>query len=325
MPNYYDLLGVDQNAGETEIKKAFRKMSLQYHPDRNPNEDTNSKFQEINEAFEVLSDPNKRQQYNMEQQQQQNPFHGMRGGGMERDMHDINNMFNMMFGQGGGGMPFGMPGMQGMPGMPGVRIFHSGGPGINVQTHFHSAFQRPPEPIQKPEAIQKVVEITAQQSYYGCTLNAQIEIWNQNNNMRTAETKNIQINIPQGIDNEERIVLNDQGNCINGQVRGDIHFVVRITNYGDFSRRGMDLYLNKKISLKDALCGFNFEFDHYNGKRICMNNTTGNQVIKPGSKKVINGLGMIRDGKTGNLIVEFDVVFPDTLTEDQCKGLHDLL
>jgi DnaJ family protein B protein 4 len=322
MTNYYDLLGVERNAGETEIKKAFRKMSLQYHPDRNPNEDTNAKFQEINEAFEVLSDPNKRQQYNMEQQM----GHGRPMGGMERDMNDINNMFNMMFGHGGGGMPFGMPGMQGMPGMPGVRIFHSGGPGINVQTHFHSAFQRPPEPpIQKPEPIQKVVEITAQQSYYGCTLNAQIDIWNQNNNMRTPETKTIQINIPQGVDNDERFMVNDQGNCINGQIRGDIHFVVRITNYGDFTRQGMDLYLNKKITLKEALCGFNFEFDHYNGKRICMNNTTGNQVIKPGSKKVINGLGMIRDGKTGNLIVEFDVVFPETLTEDQCKGLNDIL
>ena len=92
MTNYYDVLGVSQDADETDVKKAFRKLSLQYHPDRNQDEDTTGKFQEINEAFETLSNPEKRNQHDMELKFGQgggNPF-----GGMDNDMADINNIFN---------------------------------------------------------------------------------------------------------------------------------------------------------------------------------------------------------------------------------------
>ena len=306
MPNHYEVLGVSQESDETEIKKAFRKMSLQYHPDRNPNEDANSRFQEINEAFEVLSDPEKRNQYNMELQFGQGGHHPF--GGMGQDMNDINNMFNMMFG-GGGGNPFG--------GMPGVRIFHSGGPGINIQTQvFHS--------FNKPEPVQTSVEITIEQSYKGCSATVQFECWNIINNIRSTEIKSMQINLPQGIDDGETLTIQEQGNNVNNQVRGDIRLTVKVKNNSDFTRKGLDLYLNKRISLKDALCGFTCEFDHYNGKRICMNNSTGNSVIKPNTKKVINGLGMIRDGSTGNLIVEFEITFPDTITEEQRSAIRNI-
>jgi DnaJ-class molecular chaperone len=305
MSNHYEVLGVSRDADETEIKKAFRKMSLQYHPDRNPNEDAKARFQEINEAFEVLGDPEKRNQYNMELQ------FGQRGHAFDQDMNDINNIFNMMFGGGGGG-PFG-----GMPGMPGVRIFHGGGPGINIQTQvFHS--------FSKPDPVQTAIEITMEQSYHGCAVTAQFDCWNIINNIRSTEIKSIQINLPQGIDDGDVLTIHDQGNNVNNQARGDVRLTVRVKNSSDFTRKGLDLYLNKRISLKDALCGFTFEFDHYNGKRICMNNSTGNSVIKPNSKKVINGLGMIRDGKAGNLIVEFEIVFPDTITEEQRAAISDI-
>ena len=96
MPNFYEVLGVSKEADENEIKKAYRKLSLQYHPDRNTDESATGKFQEINEAFETLSDQSRRQQYDMELQ-----FGGggggMNFGGMDQDMSDINNIFNMMF------------------------------------------------------------------------------------------------------------------------------------------------------------------------------------------------------------------------------------
>jgi DnaJ-class molecular chaperone len=311
MPNHYEILGVSKDADESEIKKAFRKMSLQYHPDRNINEDTNERFQEINEAFEILSDPNKRNQHDMELQ------FGQGGGinqfsGMGQEMNDINNMFNMMFGQGGGN-PFGN-----IPGMPGIRIFHNGGPGINVQSHMFHSFN-------KPEPVQKIVEITAEQSYHGCSMSVQIDCWSLNNNIKSNEVKVLQLNIPAGVDNDETLVIQDQGNSINNKIHGDIRIIIKIKDYGNLTRKGLDLILNKKISLKDALCGFNFEFDHYNGKRICMNNSTGNNVIKPGMKKVINGLGMIRDNNAGNMIVEFDVIFPDITTEEQRESLRNIL
>jgi DnaJ-class molecular chaperone len=310
MSNHYEVLGISKDADDSDIKKAYRKLSLQYHPDRNPSDDANARFQEINEAFEVLSDPEKRNQYNMELQFGQrgpNPF--------EHDMHDINNIFNMMFGGGGpGGNPFG-----GMPGMPGVRIFHGGGgPGINIQTQvFHS--------FSKPEPINVDINITIEQSYHGCTVPLKYDCWNVVNNVRSNETRSLQINLPKGVDDGETLLLQDQGNGINNQVRGDVRVTIRIQNSSEFTRKGMDLYLHKRVSLKDALCGFNFEFDHFNGKRICMNNATGNNVIKPNTKKVINGLGMVKDNGVGNLVVEFDVSFPESITDEQRETIKKIL
>jgi DnaJ-class molecular chaperone len=138
---YYDILGVSKDATDSDIKKAFRALSLKYHPDRNPNEDTTEKFQKIGEAYETLSDPEKRNQY--ENEMNGVPF-GMPFSHMDsmNEFQDMNNIFNMMF----GGMPGmggpGMPGMggPGMPGMgPGIRIFHSGGMGGGPQ--FFQQFQ----------------------------------------------------------------------------------------------------------------------------------------------------------------------------------------
>ena len=306
MTNHYETLGISREADETEIKKAFRKLSLQHHPDRNPDADTTTKFQEINEAFEVLSDQEKREQYNMELQfGQQSPFGHP---GMQQDMNDINNIFNMMFGGGG------MPGMGG----PGIRIFHNGGPGINVQTHMFHSFGR-------PEPIQTSVTISIEQSYHGCTVPVEFERWNVINNLRSNERDVLNLNLPRGIENGETIIVGDRGNNINNQVRGEVRITVHIKNESPFVRHGLDLVLSKKISLKESLCGFVLEFDHFNGKRICMNNTSGNNVIKPNSKKVINGLGMVRDNNAGNLIVEFDVQFPDTMSEEKRAMLRDIL
>lgn len=321
MPNFYDVLGVSKDADDGELKKAFRKLSLQFHPDRNPEENATLKFQEINEAFEVLGDPEKRRQHDMELQ------FGSAGpmGGMENDMNDINNIFNMMFG-GGGGFPGmggggGFPGMGGggFPGMPpGIRIFHQGGPNINVQTQMFHSFGR-------PEPIQTTAEITIEQSYQGCTVPVEFERWIIMNNVRSTERETLNINFPRGIDDGETIVIGDRGNNINNQVRGELHITIKIINNSNLIRKGLDLHLNKKISLKESLCGFTFEFEHLNGKRICMNNNTGNNVIKPNSKKVINGLGMNRENNTGNLIVEFEIEFPDTLSEEQREALRKII
>jgi len=309
MTNYYDVLGVSQDADETDVKKAFRKLSLQYHPDRNQDEDTTGKFQEINEAFETLSNPEKRNQHDMELKFGQgggNPF-----GGMDNDMADINNIFNMMFGGGGGGGG-------GMPGMPGIRIFHSGGGGPGMHAQFFHSFNR-------PEPIQKDVEITIEQSYHGCTVSVEVEKWTILNNERSSEREVLSVTIPKGIDHDDTIVMRDAGNNINNQVRGEIRITIKIKNSTDFIRRGLDLYLIKKISLKDSLCGFIYEFDHFNGKRICMNNVSGNNVIKPATKKIINGLGFTKENNIGNLVIEFEVEFPDTLNENQRELLKNIL
>jgi DnaJ-class molecular chaperone len=309
MPNYYDILGVSQDADENEIKKAYRKLSLQYHPDRNQDSDTTSKFQEINEAFEVLGDPNKKSQHDMELKFGHGGGGGMHfAGGMDQDMGDINNIFNMMFGGG----------MGGFPGMPGVRIFHtSSGSGNGMHTQFFHSFGR-------PETIEKTVEITMEQSYKGCNIDVIIDRWTILNNTRTTQSDKINIDIPAGIDNGESLILRERGNNIINQMVGDVKITILINNQTDFERKGMDLHIHMSLSLKEALCGFVFEFDHLNGKRICMNNMTNNNIIRPGSKKVINGLGMMRNGETGNLVIEFEIKFPESITDKQKTALNEI-
>jgi molecular chaperone DnaJ len=103
--DYYDVLGVSRNADQEEIRKAYRKLALQYHPDRNPdNKDAEEKFKEAAEAYEVLSDPEKRENYNRFGHAGVDSARGYSGGGMT--MEDILRQFGDIFGSGGGGDPF---------------------------------------------------------------------------------------------------------------------------------------------------------------------------------------------------------------------------
>jgi len=93
-----------------------------------------------------------------------------------------------------------------------------------------------------------------------------------------------------------------------------------------FVREGMDLHYKKNISLKECLCGFSCEIPHINGKMLRLNHSGTSHVIKPGEKKTIPGFGMVKTGQnTGNLVVTFDVLFPDKLTEDQISAIQMIL
>jgi DnaJ family protein B protein 4 len=315
--NFYDVLGVANNASETDIKKAYRSLSLKYHPDRNPSEEAKTKIQEVNEAYECLSDQASRNQHDMELK-----FGAGGGGGMGGmpfahmnsmdGFSDINNIFNMMFGGGNGG-----GGFQGFPGGPEIRVFHGGMPAGGIHTQMFHTFQR-------AEPIVKQIQLTIEQSYSGCNIPIEVERYIINNNAKTMETETLYLNIPQGIDDNEMIVVRDKGNVIN-DTRSDLKIGIQITNNSEFKRQGLDLIYNKKITLKEALCGFSFEMLHLNGKRLCLNNTSNPTVIKPGYKKVIPNMGMIRENSSGNMIIDFEINFPDSLSEDQITSLQSIL
>jgi len=224
------------------------------------------------------------------------------------EFNDINNIFNMMFGGGGG--------FQG--GGPNIRVFHGGGPGINIHTQmFHQ--------IHKPEPIIKQIQLTIEQSYTGCNIPLDVERFIIENNVKTIEKETLYLNIPQGIDNNETILLGEKGHIINGQFKGEVRIQVQIINNSVFKRKGVDLIYSKKISLKEALCGFVFEINHLSGKRLALNNINNPTVIKPNFKKIVQGLGMTRENTTGNMIIEFDVEFPESLTSEQITGLNTIL
>jgi DnaJ-class molecular chaperone len=297
----YDILNVSKDAGEDEIKKAYRKLSLQYHPDRNSG--TEDKFKEINEANEILSDPVKREQYDMENS-------GMRGFGINvQEFHDINNVFQSMFGGGGG---------------PNV-MFHAGGgfpgggfPGGGFPAHFFNQLNR-------PQPIIKTLNLTILEAFNGGSFPMNIEKWNMVNGHEIMNTETFNLMVPAGIDENEVIVLRDMGHSIDDNNKGDVKITIQINNDTPFIRQGMDLLYRQTITLKEALCGFKFDLKHLNQKTICLNNNTAPTVIKPKFKKIIPGLGMQKDGKYGNLIIEFDVIFPDGLTPRQIKQLNEIL
>lgn len=313
--NLYEILGLSTDASQMEIKKAYRKLSLELHPDRNNSPDAQSKFQEINSAYEILGDNEKKEQYDMEQ----SGHGGMHFSHSMDETSDIGNIFNMLFGLhggGGGGMPPGMgmmhPGMmpQGMSmpqGMPNIRIFHGG-----------QMFQQQ-QP--KPPPILKNIQLSLEQCYTGCSVPLEIERWIYNGDIKCSELETIYLTIPPGIDNNESIMIVGKGNAINNELKGDIRVSVQIENNTLFIRSGLDLHYKKTVSLKEALCGFAFDLHHINGKTFCLNNNTNHTIIKPNYKKTIPSLGMNRENIQGSLIIEFEVEFPDSLSKEQIEEL----
>jgi len=318
MPNFYEILGVSENADDSEIKKAYMKLSLKYHPDRNPEnvEEATKKFQEINSAYEEIKDEQSRAKYNHKLKYGDNAvFEG-------NEMNDINQFFNMMFGGRGGGFPGfpgmggGFPGMGGMGGMPGnIHVFHMGGPGMNPEFIFQ----------QKPQPILKTIDITLEHAYFGGSYTIDLERNIIKNGMHITEIETIHVDIPKGISNKEVIVLSNRGHMINENNIGDLKISVNILPHNIFKREGNDLVFLKKLSLKDSLCGFLLEIKHFNGKILNMNNIVNPTIIKPGYKKIVPNMGMITNQQTGNLIIDFEIEFPDKLDSDKIESLKNIL
>ena len=111
---------------------------------------------------------------------------------------------------------------------------------------------------------------------------------------------------------------------LNETNKGDIKVFIKIQNDTEFIRNGLDLVLNKSISLKEALCGFTIEMNYLDGRIFKINSNAGS-VIANNSNKVLNGYGMKRDDHVGNLIINFNIVFPEKLSEEQIQGLQKIL
>ena len=180
MTDYYNILGLKENASEDEIKKAYRKLSLQYHPDRNHTTDANSMFQKINEANETLSDKQKRTEYDMKLKGRGNPF-----GDMGMEFGDLNNIFKAFF----SGMP--------TNNMSNVHVF-------NTRSSFASPFV---QQLNKPPPIMRNIDLTLEQAYTGGSFPIDIKKWVLINGVENEESNTIYITVPPGIDENEIILF----------------------------------------------------------------------------------------------------------------------
>ena len=293
--SFYSILGVNKEANQDDIKRAYRKLSMKWHPDRNnqSNEST-EKFQQISRAYETLSDDSKKKQYDMGLN---NPF---------ASSHiNPDDLFSMFFGGAGG---------------RGGSFSTNIGPDVQ----FFSNIPNFRNAMQKPSPIIKNITISMSQAFNGCKIPITIERWITNQHVKKHEQETLYITIPKGIDNNEIIVAREKGNVINDTFKGDVKIFIKVNNNSPLIRRGLDLIYKKTITLKEALCGFSFDLEYIDNRKFKINNKQGN-IIVPNFNKQIPKMGMERDGQKGSLIIQFVVQFPETISKEIILKLEELL
>jgi DnaJ-class molecular chaperone len=271
---YYEVLGVPENVTPEQLKKQYRRLSLEYHPDRPTGNAT--KFKEINEAYETLSDDIKRKQY-------------------DRSLQPQMDIFEMLFRNDGFMGPMGPM-----------------GPAMMFQT------------MMKPPPLTMNVNITLDQAYTGCKLPIKIERWTHVNHIKQLDVETLYIDIPQGIDSNECLLLQNKGNMGPDGILGDVRITVQVSNTTKLERRGIDLWYTHEITLKEALCGFSFDMKYLQNNSYRITNAKGN-IIHPDFTKVLPEMGMKRENMVGNLIIRFHIVFPSSLSEETMTQLETLL
>jgi DnaJ family protein B protein 4 len=293
--NYYECLGISKEATTDEIKKAFRKKSLLLHPDK-PNGDA-EQFKKINEAYQTLSDPQKKNIYDIQQKG------GIpRNGGMPHNFHpNMDEVMSMFFNNN----------------------FPDQSQTTNNTARFKVFYNGMPARRKPPVIIEKVT-ISLEQSYMGGVAPLEINRWIVNNNVKTMEKENIYVKFPRGIDNNEMILIKDKGHNLDG-MNGDIKIVFNIKNETIFIRRGVDLIYNKNVSLKEALTGLEMNIEHINGKKYKVDTVNNYCIINNNSNTSLPKLGMVRDNHTGKLIINFTVDFPKTLSVEVREKLKEIL
>ncbi|KAL7419346.1 Molecular chaperone (DnaJ superfamily) [Cryptotrichosporon argae] len=352
---YYKVLGIGRDANETEIKKAYRKLAIAHHPDKNPGEKraaAEEKFKKIAEAYEVLSDPKKRELYDQLGEEglkggggpggPGGGFGGFPGGGGSGfSFHDPNDIFNAFFGGGmggGGGDPFaglggggrsrsrgggmgGMPGMSGMGGMPGMGGMGGMPGGFGAEP---SASAPPP-----PGEIVKPLALTLEELYKGGTKRLKIT-----RHLRSgrSEEKILEVAYKAGWKKGTKIRFAGAGNEDEHGQSQTITFVVEEKPHNRFERIDDDLVTKINITLSQALLGpdgggsITKEVEQLDGRRITVSLPPG-QIVQPGQETRVAGEGMpvSKAGsakKRGDMLVRWNVVFPKSITPAQRDALR---
>lgn len=310
--DYYNVLDIDKNATQDEIKRAYRQKSMKYHPDRNKTPEAQGEMEKINAAYEILSDDTKRRFYDMEKSLGFGNQMFSAGSATEMPIN-MNDVMNSLFSMGS------MGGINNMTGSFGINI---GEPEIHVFTGQMGNFF---DKLQKPPTIKKQVHISFDESYYGVKKSIEIDRWSIVNKEKVHETTTLELFIQQGIQNHESLLLEKQGNRVNDRIIGDVEILILIEDHDTFTRNNLDLIIEKSISLKEALCGFKIEIEHINKKTYLLNNETNKMVVFPGMQKVINNLGFQRNNQVGNMIIVFSVIFPESLSQENIEKLKNIL
>jgi len=298
--DYYKVLGLDKTATQDDIKKAYRKLARKYHPDLNPNdEEAKKKFQEINEANEVLTDPDKRKKYD---QYGENWKHGEEYERAQQQYHKQSHSR----GRTGTQNPF-----------EGFDFDYSG----NYDTGEYSDFFE--------ELFGSRFGAGQRRAYRGQDYQAELELTllqaaSSHQQTFTVNGKNIRITVPAGVEDGQKIRLKGQGGeGAQGGPKGDLYITFRVKEDPRFQRKGADLYAKIDIDLYTALLGGEAIVDTLDGKiKVKIKPETQN-----GTKVRLKGKGFPlykQEGKFGDLYGEIHVKLPTNLTDEQKKLIQQL-
>jgi DnaJ-class molecular chaperone len=266
----YKVLEISRNADKMDIKKAYRKLSLKYHPDKGSG--NNEEFLKVCDAYNGLLKTLD---------------------GEEKDIPREEPESQLFY--------------------PKVKVNHFHPPANNLHSSFH------PPPIKTKLLLQ------FEDSIKGGLFPVQLD---RKTYFQTGEivTENftLYVDVKSGIDNNEIIYIYNEGDNIYDLIKGDVKIVVEVINNTDFIRKGLDLLYQKTITLKESLCGFQFQLKLPTGRIYTINNKSGN-IISPQYCKVIEKVGITRDKHCGNLIISFQIIFPDTLSFEKIHLLENIL
>lgn len=334
--DYYEILSVSRNASESELKKSYRQMALKYHPDKNPGDhEAEEKFKEAAEAYEVLSDPEKRQTYD------QFGHDGLKnkGFGGFRGFEDIFSSFGDLFGDffGGGGQRSGADlradvtisfteaafgseqtvsvrkhvpcqickGSRCKPGSSPVMCGTCRGTGQVVRSQGFFSLQ---SPCPNCHGTGQIIQNPCTQCH-----GEGVEI----------EKKEISVNIPGGVDDGSRLRLRGEGEAAPGVPPGDLYVFVHVQAHEFFHREGNDIYCQLNVSFSQAALGAEIEVPLLDDKHQVITLSAGTQS---GDRYRISGGGIpfLQGRGRGDQIIQLVVKTPKKLSKRQKELFHEL-
>jgi DnaJ-class molecular chaperone len=313
--DYYQILGVNRNASEKEIKQAFRRLARKHHPDLNAGDKAaEAKFKEINAAYEVLSNPEKRKKYDQFGDQWEYADQFAKSGGQERVRWD--------FGKGGSTFEYGD-----LSGFGDIFSSLFGDSGLG------SRMRRGPR---RGQDIESPVEVTLEEAYHGSTRMMQLQtqepctacggtgrVGNRvcticNGAGGKITPKRLEVKIPVGVRDGSRIrIAGEGGPGLAGGSKGDLYLVVKVLPHKLFERKGDDLYTEVSVPLATAILSGEVRLPTLNGNLSLKipPETQNGKVFRLAGK----GMPQLGNNKHGNMFAKVKVVLPTNLTEEERK------
>ncbi|CAA2969328.1 dnaJ protein homolog [Olea europaea var. sylvestris] len=346
---YYEILGVPNSASQDDLKKAYKKAAIKNHPDKGGDPE---KFKELAHAYEVLSDPEKREIY--DEYGEDALKEGMGGGG--GGMHDPFDIFQSFF----GGSPFGGGGSsRGRRQRKGEDVAHP----LKVSLEDLYLGTTKKIPISRNVLCSKCsgkgsksgasmkcsgckgtgMKVTIrqlgpgmlQQMQHPCneckgtgeTINDKDRCSQCKGEKVVSQKKVLEVHVEKGMQNGQQITFHGEADEAPDTITGDVVVVVQQREHPKFKRKGDDLFVEHSLSLTEALCGFQFILSHLDGRKLLIKSQPG-EVVKPDSTKAINEEGMPMHGRPfmkGKLYIHFNVDFPKSLAPEQVGALEAAL